>query len=303
MQNMRISQNFIAIRQNVCYTSVMNKQRYSQITVISALILALCLCTLSFVACDKRETPCVDYTLDNDFYVEFSNTQDYRIFCPKIDKSQPITAKYGLIFYVGTGIDASYYDYLGTALAKQGYLTLISKNTFAYAQYQTTESAFSMYPDVKFFVGGHSQGGGCAIRRAKENSSSLLGALLFAPIAYRHKLLDKDNNPVLDDNGIEIYVKDSLVDAALPVLLLQASADRVLSDDIKADALSRLNKDRTQQHTLSPASHMSFSTFDDDAVLALFNGDGDGITQQEKDAQRIDTVQLSLAYMRAVVLK
>lgn len=260
-------------------------------------------CCIGFVSCDKHDDPIqVNYALDNDFNVGVTDTQTRMTFEPLSADGIRVDYKYGLVFYPGTLIDAKYYEYLGNALAKQGYLVVIPKLLFAYAQYENEESAFADYPNVRFFVGGHSQGGGAAIRRAQECYDQITGAILFSPLAYRHQLLDENGDPVKDENEIEIYIKDTLIDLSLPALLLEASDDNVLSDEQKADAKSRLNENCTMSYAITPGSHMSFSTMDTDEILSMFNNDGNGMTQQEKDEQRNLAVIYTLAFMQSVVL-
>ena len=129
---------------------------------LATLLVGICvLLTLSLYACDKP-LPKVDPSLDNDFAVNIEDGEDALVF-------SPIGAKptVGLIFYVGTLIDAANYEYLVKALARQGYLTVIPKEMFAFYQYDNYESAYDRFKDVRFFLGGHSQGGGAAIRRAR----------------------------------------------------------------------------------------------------------------------------------------
>lgn len=264
------------------------------------IIIASCICLGS---CNRHDVLIpVDYALDNHFEVGVTDTESQLIFEPISSEGKKIDYKYGIVFYLGTMIDATYYEYLGNALAAQGYIVIMPKLLFAYAQYQKEETAFENFPNVRFFIGGHSQGGGACIRRAQECIDSVIGAILYSPLAYRHQLTDENGEPVVDENGVEIYIKDDLSNSQLPVLLLEAANDNVLTADMKADAKSRLNEDRTINHTIAPGSHMSFSTMDTDEILSLFNNDGDGITQSEKEEQRRLTLIYTLAFMQSVVL-
>ena len=170
----------------------------------------------------------------------------------------------------------------------------------SYAYYKTQEEAFSAYPNVKFFVAGHSQGGGAALRRASENADTVAGAILLSPLCYRHKLLDADGNPVKDEeSGVDKYIIDNLKDVDVATLLVEAEQDHVLSDEMKADAKTRL-KEGYVHKVISPAAHMSFSTMDNDEILKSFNNDGDGITEAQKQSQRTKTVEYILDFVKGL---
>lgn len=270
---------------------------------ISTLLLAI-FCCIGLCSCDKNKKVPVDYASDMNFDVKTTIDNDYKVYEPVSSDGKEVDYKYGVIFYLGTAIKEDNYDYLGNALAKQGYLVVMPKIYFASFQYKDVEQAFDRYKDVKFFVGGHSQGGGAAIRRAQENSDKVAGAILFAPLASRHQLLDGEGNPVVDEEtGVEVYVNESIAELQLPTLLLEASCDNVLSSKQKADAISRLNPQTTTKYMIDPGAHMSFSAMDSDSILSLFKNDGNGITQEQKDEQRRLTVEYTLAFLKSVVTK
>lgn len=280
-------------------------------TILSAiLIVALTACCL-FACNDKGDSPAkVDYQSDNSFFVKTAESETALTFEPILDPVysesgltyKPVDYRFGVIFYVGTAIEPKHYEYLGNALAKQGYLVVMPKVTLnmTYAYYKAQEEAFSTYPNVKFFVAGHSQGGGAALRRASENADTVLGAILLSPLCYRHKLLDADGNPVKDEeSGVDKYVVDNLKDVDVATLLIEAEQDHVLSDEMKADAKTRL-KDGYVHKVISPAAHMSFSTMDGDEILKSFNNDGDGITEVQKQSQRNQTVEYILDFVKGL---
>ena len=145
-------------------------------TITAILIVALTACCL-FACNDKGDSPVkVDYQSDNSYFVKTAESETALTFEPILDPVysesgmtyKQVDYRFGVIFYVGTAIEPKYYEYLGNALAKQGYLVVIPKVTLnmTYAYYKAQEEAFSAYPNVKFFVAGHSQGGGAALRRA-----------------------------------------------------------------------------------------------------------------------------------------
>ncbi|MBQ8177986.1 MAG: hypothetical protein IJ033_02220 [Clostridia bacterium] len=217
----------------------------------------------------------IDYFAENSFECEKTENADFVTYAPK-----GVKARYGLIFYVGTAIAPANYDYLGESLAKQGYLMVVPKASkgFTYLMYTENELAFEAYPDVEFFVGGHSQGGGAAVRRAGENLEKVKGVVLYAPLCYG---------------------TDTLVGTGMPTLLLEASNDGVLTADMKADAKTRLPEYRTEY--MLDGCHMSFSTMDADATLKMFN-DGPA-TEEVKAAQREDTTEYTLSFMQQVLMR
>lgn len=224
---------------------------------------------------NTNEVAGIDYFADNNYECLKVEDADFVTYEPK-----DATPRYGLIFYVGTAIAPSYYDYLGEALAKQGYLMVIPKgsNGFAYMMYTKTELAFDCFPDVEFFVGGHSQGGGAAVRRAEENTQKVKGVVLYAPLCYG---------------------KDSIVGSGLRTLLIEAKSDGVLSADMKADAKTRISEDRAEY--MIDGAHMSFSAFDDDLTLKMFN-DGPA-SAQVKAKQKELTIEYTLTFMRQTLMR
>lgn len=253
------------------------------VSIILVLVLALCLCAFSFVACNKKTDDnapvAVNYRANNNFEISVenytinpeaaSNEQLYaRVF-------KPLNAipKYGLVFFVGTFINPNNYDYLGEALAKQGYVVIIPNSILAYWQYDTkslpiTTSTQQLFPDIQFFVGGHSQGGGAALRFACENLANTCGAVFFAPLMqYNTRSVSDDDERSYDnyagrierdESGRIITVSDTLVDTNLHTLLLEADNDSVLDDSMKADSHDRMPQN-VQNHVLQNASHMGFS--------------------------------------------
>lgn len=237
----------------------------------SIVIIGFMLCSASFclVACNGSSY--VDYGKDNSFEVEFTEDEDAVTYMPA-----GVKAKYGLLFYVGTAIAPEHYAYLAEPLAKQGYAVVISKVAFAYIMYRETEPAFEKYPDIEFFIAGHSQGGGAAVKRAQENIGIIKGIILCAPLCFE---------------------QDTIKDSSLPTLLLEATKDGVLSKAMKDDAKTRLPDPRTEY--MLEGCHMSFSSFDGDSTLSLFN-DGP-VTEEMKATQKEKTYEYTLAFMRAVI--
>ena len=230
----------------------------------------LFLASFCFIACngntDDREP--VDYSKDNSYEIEVTEDKDAVTYMPVGAK-----AKYGLLFYVGTSIPPECYAYLAEPLAKQGYAVVISKLLLAYLAYAKTEPAFQKYPNIEFFIGGHSQGGGAAVRRAQENSDSVKGVILCAPLCYG---------------------RDTIKDSAIPTLLLEATKDGVLKEGNKVAAKAKLPDTRTEY--MLEGCHMSFSSMDGDGILELFH-DGPA-TEEEKISQKELTYSYVLKFMR-----
>ncbi len=255
-----------------------------------AIFLLLSALFISLVGCDRAKA--VDYSAQNSFDVSVEDSKTALTFSPK-----GVKATYGLIFYQGTAISADHYSYLGEALAAQGYVVVIPKTNMgmAFYGYSATEPAFERFKDVRFFVGGHSQGGGAAVRRAQDNADKVKGLILLAPLCYT---LKKGMFEGSENSEGDFY---NVADKDIPALILDASNDRVLSSSQRAASSECVNASLTTRIEISPGAHMSFSTLDDDATLATFLNDGDGISEQEKQAQREKTVQYILAFLNRVV--
>lgn len=245
-------------------------------SVLLCFVVVILLAVYGIGCTDKTggEENTIDYSITNEYEVSVSDSKIGVVYEPV-----SVTPQYGLIFYVGTAIDYTYYEYLGQALAKQGYLVVLPKVKMglAYLLYSDNEPTFEQYSDVEFFIGGHSQGGGAAVRRAKENLTKAKGVVLYAPLCYND---------------------DSIKEEGVPTLLIEATSDGVLTPEMKADAKTRLPSNRTEY--MVNGCHMSFSTMDDDSTLSFFN-DGPA-TKEEKEAQRSKTIEYTLAFMKTVVL-
>ena len=283
-------------------------------SIILILVLALCLCAFSFVACNKKNgdaTPIVNYRANNNFEISVENytinpeaAQNEQLYA-RVFKPLNGIPKYGLVFFVGTFISPNNYDYLGEALARQGYVVIIPNSILAYWQYDTkslpiTTNTQQLFSDVQFFVGGHSQGGGAALRFACENMANTLGAVFFAPLMqYNTRSVSDDDTHSYDnyagqidrdESGKIIAVSDTLVNTNLPALLLEADNDSVLDDGMKADSHDRMPKN-VQNFVLQNASHMGFSK-PPEGVVEL---------TEDEVAQIENTINYTLSFMQMVV--
>ena len=155
--------------------------------------------------------------------------------------------------------------------------------------------------DEEFFIANYPS----RYRRSLQYSDSndalrcLAVALLFdkAGIKENEVTVDENGKPVKDENDVEIYISDNLKDVDVATLLIEAAEDHVLTDETKADARSRLKEGYTHK-VISPGAHMSFCTADSDDVLKVFNDDGEGISESDKQAQRTQTVAYVLEFVK-----
>lgn len=301
---------YITLRKS-CATGkkVRMKDKTSKIPAICVLIV-LILTSFCLFACNKSDQKAVDvnYQIANDFQIKTSNTDEYLVFEPILnpiynDTGMTYTAvnyRYGIVFYTGLNIGASEYSYLGNALAKQGYLVVVSKDKSSFYNYATSEKAFEQYKNVRFFVGGHSlQGGAAAIRRASE-TPDIAGAVLLAPVGDRHKVLDENGMPEKDENGIEIQVADTLANSTLPTLLVNGDSDKVLTQAQIADTLSRMPAVCVKK-TIEFGTHLGFTDIDDsnDVPFKLpgYQADFDATASSQRKSQRNLTVRYILEFL------
>lgn len=285
------------------------KDKTSKIPAICVLIV-LILTSFCLFACNKSDQKAVDvnYQIANDFQIKTSNTDEYLVFEPILNPIYNDTGmtytevnyRYGIVFYTGFNIGASEYSYLGNALAKQGYLVVVSKDKSSFYNYDTSEKAFEQYKNVSFFVGGHSlQGGAAAIRRASE-TPDIAGVVLLAPVGDRHKVLDENGIPQKDENGIEIQVADTLANSTLPTLLVNGDSDKVLTQAQIADTLSRMPAACVKK-TIEFGTHLGFTDIDDsnDVPFKLlgYQADFDATASSQRKSQRNLTVRYILEFL------
>lgn len=285
------------------------KDKTSKIPAIYVLIV-LILTSFCLFACNKSDQKAVDvnYQIANDFQIKTSNTDEYLVFEPILNPIYNDTGmtytevnyRYGIVFYTGLNIGASEYSYLGNALAKQGYLVVVSKDKSSFYNYDTSEKAFEQYKNVSFFVGGHSlQGGAAAIRRASE-TPDIAGVVFLAPVGDRHKVLDENGIPQKDENGIEIQVADTLANSSLPTLLVNGDSDKVLTQAQIADTLSRMPAACVKK-TIEFGTHLGFTDIDDsnDVPFKLpgYQADFDATASAQRKSQRNLTVRYILEFL------
>lgn len=236
-------------------------RKLTVIILIAAVALAL-----SATGC-AEEKIYVDYDLygERTYGVEISEAENYCIFTPQAEG-----AEWAFLFYLGTAMLVANYDDILTEIAATGITVVVSPNPFPDIFYDETEKAYSLTEAKKFFIGGHSQGGGAAVRRACENPTSTYGCVLYSPlISNDFTLADKD----------------------LPVLFFEAENDKVLSSSMKTAAKERMSES-CEFIFLEGANHMVYGTKE-------FFADG------ENDVPKADTqaktVSETVRFFRSVI--
>lgn len=209
-----------------------------RVVTFAALTLLLCLLLSScFVSCQSAPengvTGNVDYSdlAANSYEVEEVTNTGYKLYRPVADG-----VEYALIFFLGTAMSVDNYDYIMTKTAAAGVAVYVPSNPFPDLTYNTIAIDYNAIGAEYYLVGGHSQGGGAAVRYAAENADTIKGLILFSP------LVSNDATLV----GIDI-----------PSLYFQAENDYVLTDAMQADAKSRMN-DACKYVLLNGAGHMCY---------------------------------------------
>ncbi|MDE6302914.1 MAG: alpha/beta hydrolase [Clostridia bacterium] len=264
--------------------SIFKKSRFFTML---ALILAVCmLLSTCLIACNKNP-----YANDNSFEVEVIEDENALTFAPK-----DFNYTYGVILYVGAFVSPSEYTYLAEALATQGYLTVIPKFplNMSAANYTKEEPAFSAYPNVKFFIAGHDQGGGAAIRRAQDSGSKVAGVLLYSPMIINRRVYDYEQDRfVEDENGNPVYEPNSIAERSLPTLWIE-SDDVTRTEDIRNKVKENVNMSTVTEYELANSTARGFST------------NAANLTNEEKaqrQAQLDLTVQYTLRFLKRIVCK
>lgn len=210
-----------------------------RVVVFAAFTLLICLfCSFLLVCCQsssetKESDLTVDYTdvVSNSYSVNCVETEDYKLYKPDAE-----AIEYGFIFFLGTAMSVDNYDYILTKIAAAGFSVYVPSNMFPDLTYDTINIDYDAIGAEKYFVGGHSQGGGAAVRYASENADTIQGLILFSPLVSNSATLA----------GTEI-----------PSLYFQAENDYVLTDAMQADAKSRMN-DSCEYVLLNGAGHMCY---------------------------------------------
>ena len=234
------------------------------VKVITAVALIL---ALLFLICACTEKPAADYTdlTRNNYEVEISDEDDGRLYSP-----QAKNVTWGFIFYLGTAMSTDNYDYIMTAIAKAGIAVYVPSNPFPDLLYSENEEGYFALDTQNYFIGGHSHGGGAAVRRACENLSSTRGMVLFSPLI---------------SNDFTLSEKD------MPTIYFEAENDNVLSQSMQNAAKSRMNES-CEFITLQGAGHMCYGT---SSLL-----DGGGTVRDKREIQN-EVIAATLDFMQEVI--
>lgn len=128
---------------------------------ISAIAVIVLFCA-TFVSCTQRnDAPSVDYTdiAGNSYNVNVTDTSEYKSYIPLFS-------------------DIEFLE----KIARAGIAVYVPANPFPDLAYSPTENGYEILKLGNYFIGGHSQGGGAAIRRAAENLGNTAGLILFSPM-------------------------------------------------------------------------------------------------------------------------
>lgn len=224
-------------------------------------------CSVFLTSCSKDDATAVDYSDlgGNSYAVTQSVNDGYKLYTPQTDG-----VTYGFVFFLGTAMSVSNYDYVLGKIAAAGIAVYVPSNPFPDLSYGANVLDTGVTGAQKFFVGGHSQGGGAAVRYACENTDDTAGAILFSPLVSNDR---------------------SLKDGSLPALYFEAQNDYVLTDDMQNDAKSRMNAS-CRYVLLEGAGHMCYGQ---SSLL-----DGGGTTRDKREIQD-EIVACVLDFMQNVI--
>lgn len=234
------------------------------ISVTSAVLIASVFCG-NCSASDTSERVSYEDIASNSYSVSVLERDGYAVYAPEYDPD------FALLFYVGTLMAHSNYDEILTAIASSGIAVLVSDNPFPDIMYDASEAAFDEYSDIKYFVGGHSQGGGAALRRAVENTDRVVGVILYSAMVSNDA---------------------TLAGTDMPLIYFEAENDKVLTSEFKDDALSRVN-DSCEYVFLDGANHMCYGK----ASFEPFDGKNDRPVAEI----RSEIVSETIAFMQKVI--
>lgn len=238
----------------------------------TAIVPLIVVCTAFFAACyDKpaQDQPLdgVDYTdlSKNSYEVAQTTTENYKLYTPEKHK-----VKYGFIFFLGTAMSVSNYDNILEKIASAGIAVYVPANPFPDVFYSLNVFDLESVNAEKYFVGGHSQGGGAAVRYAYENTENTAGVILFSPLV--------SNNATLENTS-------------LPSLYFEAQNDNVLTDDMQNHAKSVMNES-CRYVLLEGAGHMCYG---ESSLL-----DGGGTVRDKIEIQNEITVEI-ISFLNDVI--
>lgn len=232
-------------------------------------IFLLCALVCVLCACGQPDEPLpeADYSslAANDYRVSESKTSEFKLFIPEAEN-----LSWGFVFYLGTAMSTDNYDNILRKIAAAGVAVCVPANPFPDLLYEEKESAFDLLGAQNYFFGGHSQGGGAAVRRACENLALARGVVLYSPLV---------------SNDF------TLADKTLPAIYFEAENDNVLSAAMQNNAKHRMNEN-CEFVTLTGAGHMCYGT------SSLLDGGG---TIRDKAEIQAEVAQKTLAFMQQVI--
>ena len=218
-------------------------------------VLALLLGAFFTVACHKNNPPENPYAKENNFAVTVNESDGATEYAP-----EGFTPTYGFVFYAGALIDTDNYAYLGNALAKQGYLTVIYPWELSYANYDPNIPTLLKYPKVKFFVGGHDIGGGTAVRHAMDYAKynyNVAGLILYAPTNFKKQVFE-NGELKYDENGNVVWDHYSTAQYDIPTLLIEVD-DSLRTEEMKSETRAHINTQVTTTYTIQNSMSIDFS--------------------------------------------
>lgn len=233
-------------------------------------LLIICILSVTIYACDntQKELREIDYAnfLGNDYEVVETHDNDGKLYQPQGK------AKWGFIFYLGTAMNMSNYDYILNKIASKGIAVYVVNNMFADIMYNEEEKAYKVLGDINYFIGGHSQGGGAGLRRAIENPETTKGCVFYSALVSN---------------------QCTLADTQIPAILFEAENDNILSSKQKQDTKNRMNSLCTYV-LLEGANHMCYGK----ASVGLM---GDGENTRDKQEIQDEIVVKTLEFMDKVI--
>lgn len=258
------------------YNLDVRKLRKVFIALVAVAVLCLALLT---VGCDKATeriynkgySDTVDYSvgiLENGYEIEILNVDGYRLYQPKAN------TEWVFVFYLGTAMSTDNYDAILSEVATHGISVVVPNDKFADVMYSKTEKAYGMFDCEKYILGGHSQGGGAAIRRAGENMQTTKACVLYSPM-------------LAPTNGT------TLADSELPVIFFEAENDKILSSSNKSEAKSRMNG-LCEYVMLEGANHMCYGE-------SNMISSQDGVLERTKEEIQTQVAQLTIEFLDNVI--
>lgn len=258
------------------YNLNMRKFKKVILTTILAVVLSLVLLTSG---CGKENdntyntgySDTVNYSngiLENEYEIETLSVNGYKLYQPKAN------TEWVFVFYLGTAMLIDNYDAILSNVAAHGISVVVPNNKFADVMYKQTEAAYGMFKADNYILGGHSQGGGAAIRRASENLQTTKACVLYSP------MLAPTNDTTLSESD-------------LPVIFFEAENDKILSSSDKSKVKTRMNG-TCEYVMLEGANHMCYGE-------SSLMSSQDGALERTKEEIQAQVTQLTLEFLDKII--